>query len=512
MTSINQIPLTPGNFPPTNDAADENRNPSSATEGTESTFLPQPHEDTPPHLYLPYDQLEHLLNSVLGSYAHSKPKEENPLNQARLEHFVSQGTSLKFDGDQDKLVPWIKRFRSLRTNSVWQSATYVQDDTKTYDLLTEFTKVPEAIIREQATSRWTAVNQLKSMSQDNPNLYHARILGKVIINSVTDDFYTVLQNYAGIDLCNDGPLLLWLILSHFHTSTITYTERIRASIRARDLRKDHNHNVESYLLWIRHQLDVLTTNLSLSDASTSDLIEPIFIQLLSTTSKRLRRSVEDWHLSYHKEEKPFTAMTLISLAEKTTKALCCTGHLYNDPEPDIAVLHAKLVQQADLANQAFTVITNTLQSQQNGNAKKQHGKQHGHQQRPPKPEWYFKPPGHPNEVHKHDGRDWHWCPKCGKDQQVKWVCTHLPSNHKDAFTRKRRGEDDNNTTHTPKQQRTPTTPTTAVGPFNQANLAQLAQAHAQLTALLAAAPSMLRMEHTANGDNNTADLLDITTW
>ncbi|MFN9980385.1 MAG: hypothetical protein ACK53Y_10745, partial [bacterium] len=108
----------------------------------------------------------HLLNSVLGSYAHSKPKEENPLNQARLEHFVSQGTSLKFDGDQDNLVPWIKRFRSLRTNSVWQSATYVQDDTKTYDLLTEFTKVPEAIIREQATSRWTAVNQLKSMSQD----------------------------------------------------------------------------------------------------------------------------------------------------------------------------------------------------------------------------------------------------------------------------------------------------------------------------------------------------------
>jgi len=215
MTSIDQIPLTPGNFPPTNNAADDNRNPSSATEGTESTFSSQPHEGTPPHLYLPYNQLKHLLNSVLGSYAHSKPKEENPLNQARLEHFVSQGSSLKFDGDQDKLVPWIKRFRSLRTNSVWQSATYVQDDTKTYDLLTEFTKVPEAIIREQATLRWTTANQLKSMSQDNPDLYHARILGKVIINSVTDDFYTVLQNYAGLDLCNDGPLLLWLILSHF---------------------------------------------------------------------------------------------------------------------------------------------------------------------------------------------------------------------------------------------------------------------------------------------------------
>jgi len=176
------------------------------------------------------------------------------------------------------------------------------------------------------------------------------------------------------------------------------------------------------------------------------------------------------------------------------------------------VLHAKLVQQADLASQAFTVITNTLQSQTNGNAKKQHGKQHGHQQHPPKPEWYFKPPTHPNEVHQHDGRDWHWCPKCGKDQQGKWVCTHLPSNHKDTFARKRRGEDDTNNSHTPKQQCTPTTPTTTVGPFNQANLAQLAQAHAQLTALLAAAPSMLPTVNTANSDNNTEDLLDINTW
>jgi hypothetical protein len=106
-----------------------------------------------------------------------------------------------------------------------------------------------------------------------------------------------------------------------YTSTITYTERIRTSIRAHDLCKDHNHDVESYLLWIRHQLDILTTNLSSGNASTSDLIEPIFIQLLSTNSKRLRRSVEDWHLSYHKEEKSFTAISLISLAEKTTKAL-----------------------------------------------------------------------------------------------------------------------------------------------------------------------------------------------
>jgi hypothetical protein len=181
---------------------------------------------SPPALYLPMDQLEQLLHSVLLHHAPPKTKDDNPLNQARLEYFVSQGTKTKFDGDQDKLVPWIKCFRTLRTNAVWQSATYVQDDNKSYDLLTEFTKVTEAVIREQATFCWTSENQRKSMSQEHPTLYYLRILGKIIINSVTDEFYTILQNYAGLDLCNNGPLLLWLILSHFHTNTITYTERL----------------------------------------------------------------------------------------------------------------------------------------------------------------------------------------------------------------------------------------------------------------------------------------------
>jgi hypothetical protein len=251
-------------------------------------------------------------------------------------------------------------------------------------------------------------NQLKSLSQDYPNLYYSRILGKVIINSVTDDFYTALQNYAGLDLCNDGPLLLWLILSHFHTSTITYTERIRHSIRICNLSKDHNHDIEAYLLWLRHQLDVLTTNLPTEDASNADLIEPIFTQLLTTTSKRLRRTIKDWHLAYHNAEKQFTASTLVSQAEKTCKALHCTNQLYTDPDPEIAVLHAWILTQANIAQQAFNALSNTLQAQGASSHIKKPGKQGGIHNRPPKPDWYFKPPTNPSETHKHDGRDWYW--------------------------------------------------------------------------------------------------------
>jgi hypothetical protein len=494
MTDVNHIPpLTPRD----NNTQNNETSNLSPTEDNVAVTLARLHQNQPPPppaLYIPYSQLEQLLKSVLSQQSQPKTKDDNPLIQARLEHFVSQGTSLKFDGDQEKLVPWIKRFRSLRTNAVWQPATYVKDDTNTYDLLTEFTKITETIIKEQAMNRWTPTNQSKSLSQDNPEFYFPRILGKVIINSVTDDFYTILQNYAGLDLCNDGPYLLWLILSHFHTSTITYTERIRNSIRTRSLSNDHNNDVEAYLLWLRHQLDILTTNQTTEDNTNMDLIEPIFLQLLATTSKRLRRTIEDWHLAHHNNEKKFTALSLVASVEKTTKALRCTGQLYTEPDPEIAVLHAKMTKQADLTQQAFQVITNTLhnhnQGQTNGlqtsqGTKKPPNKQSGHITRTPKPDWYHKPPKNPSETHKHDGRDWYWCPKCGRDQQGKWVCTHLPADHKDGFTKKRLNDADQNT---PKKPKTSTTPTSSATQLTQAHIAQLAQAHAQLTALLAAAP------------------------
>jgi len=178
----------------------------------------------PPSLSIPTVHLEQLLTTILSHHTHNKQKDDNPLHQARLGYFVSQGTTLKFDGDQEKLIPWIKRFRSLRTNAVWQSATYVTDDTHTYDLLTQFTRVTESVIKVQATNRWTAINQKKSMLQDHPDLYYPRILGKVIINSTINEFYTILQNYAGTELSNDGPYLLWLILSHFHTGVASVND------------------------------------------------------------------------------------------------------------------------------------------------------------------------------------------------------------------------------------------------------------------------------------------------
>jgi hypothetical protein len=66
-------------------------------------------------------------------------------------------------------------------------------------------------------------------------LFYARILGKVVISSITDDFNTTLQNYAGKEMASDAPFLIWLISIHFHASTVTYQEMIKHEIRNRSI-------------------------------------------------------------------------------------------------------------------------------------------------------------------------------------------------------------------------------------------------------------------------------------
>jgi hypothetical protein len=48
------------------------------------------------------DQLKDIISSVLTTIK-PQPKEDNPLALARLEHYISQGLTLKLDGTQDNV-------------------------------------------------------------------------------------------------------------------------------------------------------------------------------------------------------------------------------------------------------------------------------------------------------------------------------------------------------------------------------------------------------------------------
>jgi hypothetical protein len=83
------------------------------------------------------------------------------------------------------------------------------------------------------------------------------ILGRFIINSVTGDFHTTLQTRAGPHISKDGPLLLWLLLTHFHSSTTTYLSKLTEVIHSCSLSDDHNHDIEIYIIWRQQQLTTM---------------------------------------------------------------------------------------------------------------------------------------------------------------------------------------------------------------------------------------------------------------
>jgi len=216
-----------------------------------------------------------LTKSLRPTTTASAPKDDSPFAIARAEYYISQGLPFKFDGTHEKLAPWIKKFKTLRGNALWREATYFTHEGQKFDLLTDFTRIKESTIKAKALDRCSSGNHDKSLKPEHTEFFYPRISGKVIVDSITDEFYTILQNYAGDDLAGDGPFLLWLLLTHFHTSTITYQEQIKHQIRTRSLTKDHNEDVEAYLLWLWHHLNILNTTTPSGIGTHLDLMDPI---------------------------------------------------------------------------------------------------------------------------------------------------------------------------------------------------------------------------------------------
>jgi hypothetical protein len=89
--------------------------------------------------------------------------------------------------------------------------------------------------------------QTGSLQSQHAQIF-ACILGRVIINSAAEDFHTTLQTRAGSHVSNNGPLLLWLLPTHFHSSTIPYLSQLTETIcsHSLSLSDNHHHDVKTY--------------------------------------------------------------------------------------------------------------------------------------------------------------------------------------------------------------------------------------------------------------------------
>jgi len=86
-------------------------------------------------------------------------REMDPLTLARLEHFLCQGLSSKFEGSPEKLPTWLLKFKDLWEQHPWRLATYFKPalNATSLDLLTDFLKVKEPDIQSQAKLQWQTV-------------------------------------------------------------------------------------------------------------------------------------------------------------------------------------------------------------------------------------------------------------------------------------------------------------------------------------------------------------------
>jgi hypothetical protein len=94
---------------------DSNEQPFHPSSYTWASLLPSPPH--PPTPILTRDQFQALLDTLRGQQ--SVTREMDPLTLARLEHFLCQGLSSKFDGSPEKLPTWLLKFKDLREQHPW---------------------------------------------------------------------------------------------------------------------------------------------------------------------------------------------------------------------------------------------------------------------------------------------------------------------------------------------------------------------------------------------------------
>jgi hypothetical protein len=140
-------------------------------------------------------------------------------------------------------------------------------------------------------------------------------------------------------------------------------------------------------------------------------------------------------LEYHGET---LHLDPLLLTDKTSKRICIlktVGKLHDSStSPEIVALKARLEEYAKTTTSAFNAITTKLNK-------------NNHQHQPSQcPPWFSQPPTDPNQTREHDGRTWHWCPKCNASRGGRWVCTHTASTHRNSYTPNNKRERDNSNT------------------------------------------------------------------
>jgi hypothetical protein len=250
---------------------------------TDTATQTTPHHITPDQLNLILQRfqqqqatIDHLLQRE-QQHNSNKAKIPDYYNIAKYEDIICKGLKPLYDGSSKNLIPFLNRLNIRRQDESWYPSTIINVGSTSFDLTREFAKIQEADIIRTAESRWKSL----TISEDKLKLdhlaYNARVLGRLLMASITDEFSLTIVNRIPQDLRNDGPLILWTICNHIHRNNIAFIGTIKTKIRDATL-SHFGDDINKYIIFIKDNLRLISAAMA-DSAEHNDLITYLFAQL-----------------------------------------------------------------------------------------------------------------------------------------------------------------------------------------------------------------------------------------
>jgi hypothetical protein len=145
---------------------------------------------------------------------------------AKYEEISCKAITPNYDGTEENLIPFLTRLDLWHQNEGWAPTTYVEVDEKIHDFMLHFSMVMKTDIETQPTMRWSSPDVHQDKHKVNQDTYNSRLLGMVLLKSVTNDFLTTLLHTIPQLLRSNGTLLLCSICHHTQHNNVAFHESI----------------------------------------------------------------------------------------------------------------------------------------------------------------------------------------------------------------------------------------------------------------------------------------------
>jgi hypothetical protein len=214
---------------------------------------------------------------------------------------------------------------------------------------------------------------------------------------------------------------------HIHRNHLAFVESIKHKIPQAMLQEFQN-DLPAYLQFLSNTVKLISLT-GYQDQEHNDLLPHLLLQLRSTTIPMFQQSVLKWQREYFENTLALTLSSLISKADKECQILWHAGQWVETIDPSVAAMQALLQQTKSKSGDLLQSLAANFSSL-------------AHRQweitravRPPSrgknpmdtPGWLLKPPRYQGQIKHFNGRDWHFCTKCGR--HGRWVCTHTDQTH-----------------------------------------------------------------------------------